>query len=789
MKMKNCANDRKRLTLIVAQAIGVAASLLAGCARSRSDGADPAVERISAALVQPQVASISVPAGVDFKPLALAASAALTVSDRAQLLGTAANSFAPSTSVGTSTSTYGSLVKVGSVTSLPAVTIGSSATVAGSITSASTITGAPSGTTALANQPLAASTFRWTVPFNTSTTAVTVNTGSVNLAPGSYGNVQVNGGTLVLGPGTYFIDSLTLQSGTNLTLNNASAPIFLYVRTTLAFRTRMTGTPENLMLVYFGAAGAAIEATFKGTLVAPNASLRIGVGGTPHVGALFAKSILVDPDVKLTQTAFARWDLVPFDVGVSPTLNCVVQLDPTTLGAVFGYSNSTGATITLGAGPHNFFSPGQADLGQPILFLPGQVPIASFQTFAAGSQLSLTIGQQAVTASASSPACPAALGAALTQLFVETADSRAVRQSIAGILSHPRFAPWVAAVRAGAGPQVSPFQSSMLDALDLIVANADLLADPATLTSAQQARLPPFRAALLANPAVVRLRLAGDALKGGAGAVACAAIAQIDGAQPARPFLPVQPDSLFAQTLALTSSTALAKLQTAMSGVATGGQSAALLGASGLSLAGLISENDLTKLQLAGPIPTGLFGAIFGGVVGGIVGFIGGGPGGAVAGAIAGAAIGGFTEDEIAKKNHKCDTGNDCFGGEICTGGFCVGFGGGISGSFLTGSACPNGETQCGSDGSCGPNARCAQGCCEDQTLIVSLCPGNTCSSDADCSGDNTCQTGCCAGLCGVNGTVCDEVGSVMCGIPDGLSACSGDQTCTSGCCQSPQPR
>jgi hypothetical protein len=138
---------------------------------------------------------------------------------------------------------------------------------------------------------------------------------------------------------------------------------------------------------------------------------------------------------------------------------------------VFGYTNTTGANVTLGTGPHNFFSPGLADAGQPILFLPGQVPIATFETFAAGSHLSYTIGQQTALAMQNSPACPAALASGLKQLYVASPASDAVKQSIASLMANPRFGALISKFRA-AGNVFTPFESSMLDALQFVIANA-----------------------------------------------------------------------------------------------------------------------------------------------------------------------------------------------------------------------------------------------------------------------------------------------------------------------------
>ena len=77
----------------------------------------------------------------------------------------------------------------------------------------------------------------------------------------------------------------------------------------------MTATAENLILVYLGTTATAAEKTFLGTIVAPNAALRLAVGGTPHVGQFFAKTMQVDPRVKVNFKPYSRWDaLVNFSI-------------------------------------------------------------------------------------------------------------------------------------------------------------------------------------------------------------------------------------------------------------------------------------------------------------------------------------------------------------------------------------------------------------------------------------------------------------------------------------------
>src|SRR5262249_5998001 len=156
------------------------------------------------------------------------------------------------------------------------------------------------------------------------------------------------GASLRLRAGTYFIDQLDLESQAGVTLDDSAGPIAIYVQSALIYRGNVTGgTADRLLLAYLGSQATALQTSFHGTLVAPAASVRLGVGGTPHAGAVFARDIQLDPGVTLTALPFASWDSVI--LGVSPTLNCVAQLDSKTFAAVFGYRNTANATVTLGA--------------------------------------------------------------------------------------------------------------------------------------------------------------------------------------------------------------------------------------------------------------------------------------------------------------------------------------------------------------------------------------------------------------------------------------------------------
>lgn len=92
--------------------------------------------------------------------------------------------------------------------------------------------------------------------------------------PGSYDAVTVNpGSSLYLHGGTYFFQSLDLELGANLFIDNSHGPVFLYVTSALTFRgteeALNAGTPE-FFLGFLGTCNVTLEAPFRGVFLAPN---------------------------------------------------------------------------------------------------------------------------------------------------------------------------------------------------------------------------------------------------------------------------------------------------------------------------------------------------------------------------------------------------------------------------------------------------------------------------------------------------------------------------------------
>ena len=106
-----------------------------------------------------------------------------------------------------------------------------------------------------------------------------------------------------------------------------------------------------------------------------------------------------------------------------PLLECVDNNGDGTFTAHFGYWNHSSATITLAVGPKNMFVPGQQDLGQPTVFLPGEHLNVFSVVFNATDEIKWMLKadgdkRHQVVASAASEACPSTTSPPTTPMIL-----------------------------------------------------------------------------------------------------------------------------------------------------------------------------------------------------------------------------------------------------------------------------------------------------------------------------------------------------------------------------------
>jgi len=135
--------------------------------------------------------------------------------------------------------------------------------------------------------------------------------GQLTLAPGAYADVIVNAGaTLFLSGGTYFMNNLTVEPGAKLSCTSQTTQVTVYVKLGFIFRGSIieknsTARPK-FFLGCFGTSLIPIEAPYTGTLVAPDAPVKLGTVGAPgHTGAFYVKDLTVDPDNTIVHFPFS----------------------------------------------------------------------------------------------------------------------------------------------------------------------------------------------------------------------------------------------------------------------------------------------------------------------------------------------------------------------------------------------------------------------------------------------------------------------------------------------------
>ncbi|HXT98809.1 MAG TPA: S8 family serine peptidase [Polyangia bacterium] len=360
--------------------MGLALVAAAGCSRPGTPGAGASADALTtirgALSATTQRVTVALQSGTGFDTVGVAATDTLLISDRARVQF-ASTTLAPIANSGATQTQLGYDTKVGTVTSSAAVTLLDRVQVAGDVVSAGAVHLGNSDVISGAvrqNAAVSFDRFSWSVSLPASGAVVTVPVnGSRSIAAGSYAAVTVySGATLSLAAGTYFMDSLDIEPQARLAVDTRAGNVLVYVRSGLTYRgsTVYTGPNNRLLLAYLGTASPAFDKSPDATVVAPSSSVRLGVGGSPYSGAIYARAVQLDPDVKFTLRTYAGWNAFSFDV--EPRFECVSQRPGgSAFVGLFGYRNPKTSAVTIPVGANNQFTPGVADRKQPTVFAPG----------------------------------------------------------------------------------------------------------------------------------------------------------------------------------------------------------------------------------------------------------------------------------------------------------------------------------------------------------------------------------------------------------------------------------
>ena len=84
----------------------------------------------------------------------------------------------------------------------------------------------------------------------------------------------------------------------------------------------MVSAAQRIMVYYYGTNRVFIQTDFAGTVIAPNAEVVIGQSGKNFYGAIYAKSIVVHQNTKITWVPFVE---VQADAVVANIDNTAIQ--------------------------------------------------------------------------------------------------------------------------------------------------------------------------------------------------------------------------------------------------------------------------------------------------------------------------------------------------------------------------------------------------------------------------------------------------------------------------------
>jgi hypothetical protein len=294
--------------------------------------------------------AISIPRAIVPTAVSLSANGTVDIGDRVVVQNEVGGG-GPVVNAGSGTTTVGANANVGAISAIGGVFLRSNSTVTGDVNSGGTLTeqtgvsikGTTNQTTTLSPVDVVSWGVVWPA---VSGGNLDIQPGQpVTEAPGRFGNVSVKGGaTLKLTSGIYYLDSLTMESQSTLSLDQAAGPTTVYTRQGVTFRganRTVSGAAPDLLLVAIGPNDVIVETSFTGTIVAPAARMTLGGGGGTFTGSYYAHDLVVRADVKILQRPTMAWSGLPIcraltgaeqsiatAAGLSTTLYPVIGVGP-----------------------------------------------------------------------------------------------------------------------------------------------------------------------------------------------------------------------------------------------------------------------------------------------------------------------------------------------------------------------------------------------------------------------------------------------------------------------------
>jgi len=150
---------------------------------------------------------------------------------------------------------------------------------------------------------------------------------SASLAPGSYGVLSAKSRSVVTltRPGTYYFQSFFIEPQARFVVSNSGGPVYVFVSggsfTWRGLMQKQNTSVHNVLFGYLGTSDAVVDATFIGTIVAPNAKMNLISTSQGYTGSFFARSI----DTAQPHVTYVHQPFNPGDCGANASA-CAIGL-------------------------------------------------------------------------------------------------------------------------------------------------------------------------------------------------------------------------------------------------------------------------------------------------------------------------------------------------------------------------------------------------------------------------------------------------------------------------------
>ena len=225
----------------------------------------------------------------------------------------------------------------------------------------------------------------------------------LSLNAGDHGSLTAyQGATVLLSSGIHRFKNLAIESGGKIQLADDAAGTIIVVENNLTLRGTVQGNSKDLALIDFGTDQIPVDAGFRGTILAPKASIALGNSSSNAAfrGSLFAKNIEISSPVEMIAESFEHWELL---VPPQPLATCTSYARGVKLTA-FGYVNYLDEAVTIPKGPLNRFVGAGNIFNRGDYFLPGENPVDSLLT-AKSTPISWHLGGSVATSTGQEPPC------------------------------------------------------------------------------------------------------------------------------------------------------------------------------------------------------------------------------------------------------------------------------------------------------------------------------------------------------------------------------------------------